>query len=73
MVGLLTGGVGVLFTGVEGVVGVDGVLTDVPVPGLALVTVAELDRPEPHPAAIKQQTTITTKQIPYFRAISELS
>jgi len=64
----------VLFIGAEGVVGVVGALTDVPVPGLALVAVAELDRPEPHPAAIKQQTTITaTKQIPYFRAISELS
>jgi hypothetical protein len=70
---LFTGVVGVVgvvgVEGVVGVVGVEGVLGGVSVLGLALVAVAELDRPEPHPAAIKQQTTTTTKQIPYFRAI----
>jgi len=70
--------VGVLLTGVEGVVGVVGVAgvlgvvgvpADVSEPGVALVAVVELGWPEPHPTAIKQQTTPTTKQIPYFRAI----
>ncbi|MGA2962897.1 MAG: hypothetical protein ABSD96_14560 [Candidatus Korobacteraceae bacterium] len=71
MVGLLTGGVGVLFTGAVGVVGVPA---GVSVLGLALVAVVELGWPEPHPASIKQQAaTTTTKQIPYFRAISGLS